>query len=276
MNLSQTTAILAKRKTSFLDIGYYDNGKKKTVFNKYEADKNWKKVLQSVFEDHQVSEVFIDIYAPNGSSYKLIESVRIENNNNNMYSNQATPTLMGVGSSASNDQFLNYIIREKDEKINDRNEALKELKDQHKLDQDTIRELREKNLELEKDNKFKEKEFELQKYEESLIDKENRKGGLDGYIENVNALTANPQIMEMAKMFLAAKLGQNLSTQAPTLGNVENPNASSAKNDMVNRINQWLRIQNDEVTAKTLGLVSIFADKPNAINTALNSVASNE
>ncbi len=257
MNIDQSTNIISQRKNGFLDIGYYDQGGTKIfVEKKLEATDNWRDVLKQIFSQNNVSEAFIDLYSPNGSSYKLRESIRIENNNS-MYSSNQSQSLMGLPTSAgsSNDQFFNYVIRDKEEKIIEKNEMIKELKDQLKLDQDTIRELRVKNMDLEKDNKFKEKGFELARYEDTLNEKEKAKTGLSGITDVVSELAGNPNLMKIAEMYMASRMGQGQMGQLE-----ENVHPS------IPEIVLWLKSQPEATILKVHGLIGHFSSNSGSLD----------
>lgn len=269
MNITQTTQIIANRPQSFLDIGTHEGGQKRIVFKKYNAaNGNWKKLVTDLFADG-ASEVFIDIYRPNGSSFKFVRDVTITNDG----SYAQFPQLQTQTQPAMPDQFTAYIIREKDEKIRDREERVNELKDQNRIDQDTIRELREKNWQLEKTNKFMEKEFELKRAEENLERENERKGSLEGIAETV---MNNEKIMDIAHAVIMSKVQQPQISDTTGLGGIENdPSISPNKKKIIMETSQWFKMQSDEMAAKIYEIFSRLSMKPKMIDKIINDLSNN-
>lgn len=275
MNIDQTTQIISQRKQSFLDIGIQEQGEKRIIFKKYDADNgHWKKLVAGIFTDYGVSSVFIDIYAPNGSSFKLVQSVTL-NNNGSFAQQQPQFPMAGLGNiapvhTAMPDQFTAYVLREKDEKIREKEDRILELKDQYKLDQDTIRELREKNWELERNNKFMQKEFELQRAEENLSRENDRKGSLEGIAESV---MQNEKLMDIAHALIMSKIQQPQPQQidASGMGTIENdPNVSEGKKQIIKEIASWLKVQHDATASKIYAIFNQLAMNPKTIDKLIN------
>ncbi len=266
MNIDQTTEILQKRERNYLDIGYMSNGEKRIVYRKYEPDSNFRKLIIHTFQDYQVPELFIDIYAPNGSSFKFDRSVSIRNEGNYAPAPQQFAGLAG----AMPDQFTAYIIREKEEKISEKAEVIRELKDQQKLDQDTIRELRDKNFELERTVKFQAKEFELQKAEDNLLRENEKKNSLEGIVEKV---TSNEKLMELAGAFMMAKMQPQPSASvmdSSALGGFEiDPSISHEKKQMIKNIAMWLKEQEDGLVKKVYSVFNHLSMNPKLIDSTL-------
>lgn len=272
MNIDQTTKIITSRPQSFLDIGIIEGGEKKLIHRKYDASNgNWKKLITDVFTDFGVPSVFIDIYAPNGSSFKLVQSVTL--NNNGSFAQQQPQTMAGLGAiapvhTAMPDQFTAYVLREKDEKIREKEDRILELKDQYKLDQDTIRELREKNWELEKASKFMQKEFELQRAEENLQRENDRKGSLEGIADSV---MQNEKLMDIAHALIMSKIQQPQQIDASGMGAIENdPNVSEGKKQIIKEIAQWLKAQHDATASKIYAIFNQLAMNPKTIDKLIN------
>lgn len=270
MNIDQTTKIITSRPQSFLDIGIIEGGEKKLIHRKYDASNgNWKKLIADVFTDFTVPSVFIDIYAPNGSSFKLVQSVTL-NNDGSYMQQQPQFGMMGLGSAPQMpDHFTAYVLREKDEKIREREDRILELKDQHKLDQDTIRELREKNWELEKAAKFMQKEFELQRAEENLQRENDRKGSLEGIAETV---MANDKLMDIAHALIMSKIQQQpQQVEASGMTALDSdPSISEGKKQIIREIAEWLKMQHDATASKIYAIFNQLAMNPKTIDKLIN------
>lgn len=270
-NLQPIAEIIESRKRTFLDIGIFDDGDKKLINRKYEVDENWKKVLQSVFETYGVSEIWIDVYAGNGNSKVFVESVTVDKSMMNFQSPLpvSTAPLAGLGNLGNvPEQFLNYMLNDKEQKIKEKEDIIREMKDQHKIDLDTISKLQERNIELERNSKFKEKEFELNKREEEIEERSNRKSGLEGIYEQA---TSNPQVMEIVKMFVQSKLmpGQPYTPATPLSGVQDpfnDPSQTAERNAIAKYIFDWLRLQNDEIATKFYVIYDAISKKPALID----------
>lgn len=269
MNIDQTTKIITSRPQSFLDIGIIEGGEKKLIHRKYDASNgNWKKLIADVFTDFGVPSVFIDIYAPNGSSFKLVQSVTL-NNDGSYMQQQPQFGMMGLGAPQMPDHFTAYVLREKDEKIREREDRILELKDQHKLDQDTIRELREKNWELEKAAKFMQKEFELQRAEENLQRENDRKGSLEGIAETV---MANDKLMDIAHALIMSKIQQQpQQVEASGMTALDSDQSiSEGKKQIIREIAEWLKMQHDATASKIYAIFNQLAMNPKTIDKLIN------
>lgn len=271
MNIDQTTKIITSRPQSFLDIGIIEGGEKKLIHRKYDASNgNWKKLIADVFTDFGVPSVFIDIYAPNGSSFKLVQSVTLNNDGSYLQQQPQFP-MAGLGAAPTQipDHFTAYVLREKDEKIREREDRILELKDQHKLDQDTIRELREKNWELEKAAKFMQKEFELQRAEENLQRENDRKGSLEGIAETV---MANDKLMDIAHALIMSKIQQQpQQVEASGMTALDSdPSISEGKKQIIREIAEWLKMQHDATASKIYAIFNQLAMNPKTIDKLIN------
>lgn len=275
-NLEPIEDKISNRKRTFLDMGIFeDDGSKKLIYRKYEADENWKKVLQSVFESYKVDQVWIDIFAGNGNSKIFVESVTVDNSMMNYHNQLPSAPLSGVGNLSNvPEPFINYMLNDKELKIREKEELIRELKDQQKLDQDTIKKLNERNTELETDVKFQAREFALQKKEDELLEKENSKSGLGGIVEQVSQ---NEQFMEIAKMGIGALIakwtsGSSVPGQVPPLGNIYDPTISAERNEYIKNIVNWLKNQGDENFARFMGIVQVIDKNPNMMFQLINFI----
>ncbi|MFD3001432.1 hypothetical protein ACFS7Z_13755 [Pontibacter toksunensis] len=141
------------------------------------------------------------------------------------------------------------IVQMKQEQLEESRELVKELRDQHKMDQDTIRKLTDENNKLQLDARMREREFEIEKRELEV----NKPKGLEGVMQTVQGLPESVTLALISRFLGPAPAPQIQMGAAPMM-----PGLTANQQALITELNKELS-QWDEQQLTKLYAVVIYA-----------------
>jgi hypothetical protein len=269
MNVGQVTTLLKSRPNISCDIGYFRDAQKVVVFRKLlPAVSDISQSINQVAGNSPTGSYFVDVYHKNGSSWKHKnesytfnqEEIKMNSGNLSGFGGiSATQAPLPVG-----DHFSQYVISEKQQRIDELKEQVSDLKTSLRNAEDLNKRLKEEKYDLERDLKFKDREHELQNLEAEVT----QSNGLGGFVDKVSA---NPQLLAMLGSFLGKPVPAQLG-QPPATFEVAASNVSPAHQDMINQLTDWMEKQTEEAAAKMFSAFLYLSNKQGALNQLLSQI----
>lgn len=170
----------------------------------------------------------------------------------------AVPSAQPSGSSHG-DYFVQWMLAEKDRRIGEKDEVIRDLRDANKIQADSIRQLTEKNNELLLDQKTLGRTHELNLREARMEAEASQQKGLGGVMQQMGSLPP-----DLLTMVVGRLLGT--PTPAPQLGGPALPAGLSTGQQEAIQAVIGLMSQSDEVAIKIYSAVMVFAQRPGGLD----------
>lgn len=148
-------------------------------------------------DEHKTHELTLTFRNQQGASFKYGNSFTV--------SSKPTPPPLPMdkpatsGSSHYMDAYFQLMLTSKDEKLHEMQRSISLLENSLKSSEKEVYELKQKNMDLERENKLKNAEFELEKrnleVERERDDFKKDSEGLNGLVGGVERLVANPAVV---------------------------------------------------------------------------------
>ena len=270
MKLDATTNLLQAHENNVCDLVVTMGEERKALYrNLSPFDVNIFDTIGKIFARYPVELVEIEIFRPNGSSRSKKNTIPLHKTDITMGQSPQTQqhSLFGIpgnGSQPNPNPFLGempplaaYMISDLQRQLSDKDTLLNDFRDKGRIDQDSIRELKEQVSNLKFELRHKDKEHELSTRASEL----EGKGALDGIAEKLQGL---PEPVLMAGMSMIERLfsGGQGQLQQPQLTGYQASNLSPEKQEMVSNIAEMFSTMPAPVCHKVYQVLVYMAQSP--------------